>query len=94
METCEVTFNETMPYTAPMFETAGEKEMGKSIFVEEEQEDANCDDPKTTPLATPVEPTSTTLTNGSFATTSNILVTFESVARSREEHNHVEVEAT
>jgi hypothetical protein len=80
VETYEVTFNETMPCIAPVFEGAGEKEMSESSFVEEEQNDANCGDQETTPLATLVEPTHTTLTNRPSATTSNICVIFESVA--------------
>ena len=41
METCEVTFDETMPCTTSVFECVGEQEIGESIFVEEEQEDAD-----------------------------------------------------
>ena len=45
METCEVTFDETMPCLTHVFECPGEQEFGESIFVEEEQEDANWGDP-------------------------------------------------
>jgi len=45
METRKVTFDETMPCTTLVFECAGEDELGESIFVEEEQEDANWGDP-------------------------------------------------
>ena len=41
METYEITFDETMPCTTSIFECAGEQEIGESIFVEEEQEDAD-----------------------------------------------------
>ena len=36
IETCEVTFDETMPCTTPVFETAGEQELSESIFVDED----------------------------------------------------------
>ena len=45
VETCVATFNETIPCATPVFERAGEDELGESIFVEEEQEDANWGDP-------------------------------------------------
>ena len=38
METCEVTFDETMPCTKNFFEVAGEEEFGERIFVEEEDD--------------------------------------------------------
>jgi hypothetical protein len=41
VETCEVTFNETMPCSVPIFESTGHQEIGKSIFVEEIEEDAD-----------------------------------------------------
>jgi O-phosphoseryl-tRNA(Cys) synthetase len=41
VETCEVTFDETMPCSVPIFESAGDQEIGESIFVEENEEDAN-----------------------------------------------------
>jgi hypothetical protein len=41
VETCEVTFDETMPCSAPVFECAGDQKIGESIFVEEEQDDAD-----------------------------------------------------
>ena len=70
METCGVTFDETMPCTAPIFESAGEDELGESIFVEEEQEDANWGDPELTPMATPLEPAVTTSAHGPNPSTS------------------------
>lgn len=51
MEIFGVTFDEIMPFASPMFETIGEKEIGGSIFVEE-QEDAYWDDLVPTPLVT------------------------------------------
>ena len=53
METCEVTFDETIPCATFVFERAGEDELGESIFVEEEQEDVDWGDPELTPLAAP-----------------------------------------
>jgi hypothetical protein len=61
VETCEVTFNETMPCATPVFDFAGDKELGESIFVEKEQEDADWGDPKPTPPAAPIKPALTTL---------------------------------
>ena len=40
VETCEVTFDETMPCSTPIFDCVGDQEIGESIFVEE-QEDAD-----------------------------------------------------
>jgi hypothetical protein len=59
METCEVTFDETAPCPSPVFEPAGPDQMGQTIFVEEEHDDADWGDPEPTPLAAPVEPAST-----------------------------------
>ena len=36
-ETCEVTFDETAPCNASVFEVAGEDELGTSIFEDEEE---------------------------------------------------------
>jgi len=60
VETCEVTFDETMPCSTSVFDYAGDHEICESIFVEEEQEDADWDDPELTPLAAPLEPTTST----------------------------------
>ena len=54
VETCEVTFDETMPCSSPAFECVGDQEIGESIFVEEEQEDADWGDPESTPPAAPL----------------------------------------
>jgi hypothetical protein len=36
VESCDVTFDETAPYTRDVFESAGDKEMEESIFVDED----------------------------------------------------------
>jgi hypothetical protein len=41
VETCEVTFDETMPCSIPVFESAGDQEIGESIFVEDNEEDVD-----------------------------------------------------
>jgi hypothetical protein len=41
VETCEVTFDETMPCSTPVFECACDQKIGESIFMEEEQDDAD-----------------------------------------------------
>jgi hypothetical protein len=43
METCEVTFDETQPCNSSIFECAGDDEVGKKIF-EDEEDDAGEDD--------------------------------------------------
>jgi hypothetical protein len=43
METCEVTFDETQPCNLSVFECAGDDEVGKNIF-EDEEDDAGEDD--------------------------------------------------
>ena len=64
VETYEVTFDETMPHSILVFECAANLEIGESIFVEEEQEDADWGDPKPTPPAAPLEPVTSTLAHG------------------------------
>jgi hypothetical protein len=62
METCEVTFDETQPCNWSIFECAGDDEVGKKIF-EDEEDDAgedDCDDGEAP--ATHVPSTSTTMT--------------------------------
>jgi hypothetical protein len=44
-----------MPCSTPVFECAGDQEIGESIFVEEEQEDADWGDPELTPSVAPLE---------------------------------------
>jgi hypothetical protein len=36
VESCDVTFNKTVPYPRDIFERVGDKEMEESIFVDEE----------------------------------------------------------
>jgi len=64
VETCEVTFDETMPCSTPVFDCAGDQEIGESIFVEEEQEDVDWGDPKPTPPDAPLEPATSTSAHG------------------------------
>jgi hypothetical protein len=62
METCEVTFNETQPCNSSVFECAGDDEVGKKIF-EDEEDDAGEDDVDDGEApATHVPSTSTTTT--------------------------------
>jgi hypothetical protein len=62
METCEVTFDETQPCNLSVFECAGDDEVGKKIF-EDEEDDAGEDDGNDGEApATCVPSTSTTTT--------------------------------
>ena len=73
VETYEVTFDETMPCSTPLFDCAGDQEIGESIFVEEEQEDANWGDPELTPPTAPLEPTMSTLAHNPDSSSSTTL---------------------
>ena len=53
-ETCEVTFDETAPCNASVFEVAGEDELGISIFEDEEEEAVEGDAEATTRAVDPV----------------------------------------
>jgi hypothetical protein len=64
METCEVTFDETAPCPSPIFDPTGLDQMGQTIFVEEEHDDADWVALEPTPPATLVEPASTTTADG------------------------------
>jgi hypothetical protein len=64
VETCEVTFDETMPCSVPIFESTCDKEIGESIFVEENEEDADWGDIEPTSSATLVESAMTTSAHG------------------------------
>jgi hypothetical protein len=64
IETCEVTFDETMPCSVPVFESIGDQEIGESIFIEENEEDADWEDAELTSLAVLVESMTTTLAHG------------------------------
>ena len=73
VETCDVTFDETIPCSTPVFDCAGDQEIGESIFVEEEQEDADWGDPELTPSAAPLEPTTSTLAHSPDLSSSSTL---------------------
>ncbi|WVZ70238.1 hypothetical protein U9M48_018918, partial [Paspalum notatum var. saurae] len=53
VETCEVSFDETMPYTTPAFELLGDDEEGTPIFEDEEGADNVGDVGATAPAAAP-----------------------------------------
>ncbi|WVZ52280.1 hypothetical protein U9M48_003356 [Paspalum notatum var. saurae] len=54
VETCEVSFDETLPCTTPAFELSGDNEEGTPIFEDEEGADNVGDARATTPAAAPV----------------------------------------
>ena len=58
METCEVTFDETMPCSSSAFECAGDEEMAQTIF-EDKKEDDDEDDEDQIPNTTRVHSTTT-----------------------------------
>jgi hypothetical protein len=60
VETCEVTFDETMHCFISVFESAGDQKIGESIFVKENEEDVDWGDAEPTSSAAPVESTMTT----------------------------------
>jgi hypothetical protein len=62
METCEVTFDETMPSTSLGFECAGEEEMAEDLFEEEKDEAGDDDGENHAPEAECVATTSPTTT--------------------------------
>jgi hypothetical protein len=62
METCEVTFDETQPCNLSVFECAGDDEVGKKIFEDEEDEAREHDGDDGEAPATHVPSTSTTMT--------------------------------
>ena len=69
IETCETTFDETMPRTTPAFECADEQELGQDIFEEEEEDaddGANDDGIDHVPADPPVHSTSTTFVDGPY----------------------------
>jgi hypothetical protein len=67
-ETCEVTFDETQPRSQPVFECAGDDELGEEIFQEEEHELGDDEDGVVVPPAEHVPITSTTVVDGPSAT--------------------------
>jgi hypothetical protein len=62
METCEVTFDETEPCNSSVFECAGDDEVGKKIFEDEEDDAGEDDSDDGEAPATHVPSTSTTTT--------------------------------
>jgi hypothetical protein len=69
METCEVTFDETMPCTSLGFECAGDEEMVEVLFEEEKDEARDDDRENHAPEAECVPTTSpTTTTEGGLST--------------------------
>jgi hypothetical protein len=60
METCEVTFKETQPYNSSVFECAGDDEVGKKIF-EDEEDDTGEDDGEAPTTRVPSTSTTTTI---------------------------------
>jgi hypothetical protein len=62
METCEVTFDEPQPCTSSVFECAGDDEVGKKIFEDEEDDAGEGDGDDGEAPATHVPSTSTTMT--------------------------------
>jgi hypothetical protein len=60
METCEVTVNETRPCNSSVFESAGDDEVGKKIFEDEENDAGEDDGDDSEAPATHVPSTSTT----------------------------------
>jgi hypothetical protein len=62
METCEVTCNETQPCNSFVFECAGDDEVGKKIFEDEEDDVGEDDGDDGEDPATHVPSTSTTTT--------------------------------
>jgi hypothetical protein len=53
-----------MPCSVPIFECAGDQEIGESIFVEENKEDADWGDVEPTFSTAPVESATTTSAHG------------------------------
>jgi hypothetical protein len=74
VESCDVTFDETAPYPRGVFEHAGNKEMEKSIFVDEGLQgvDGDEDEPLLPSTSSPESvPTSTLEAEAPHATTSS-----------------------
>ena len=75
IESCDVTFNESAPSAGSLFETAGDREMQESIFVDEDLQDLTDDgDVPLHPAAsspTDIVPASTTGVEGPHAATSS-----------------------
>jgi hypothetical protein len=64
VETSEVTFDETQPHSQLVFERAGDDDLGKEIFQEEEHELGDDEDGGVVPPAEHVPTTLTTVVEG------------------------------
>jgi hypothetical protein len=64
METCEVSFDETLPRSQLVFECAGDDELGEEIIQEQEIEHRDDEDGGVVPPAEHVPSTSTTVVEG------------------------------
>jgi hypothetical protein len=74
VESCDLTFDETAPYPRDVFECAGDKEMGESIFIDEELQgfDGDKDEPLHLSTTSPEHvPASTLEAEAPQATTSS-----------------------
>jgi hypothetical protein len=90
METCEVTFDETMPCTYLGFECAGDEEMAEDLFEEEKDEAGDDDGENHAPEAECVPTTSpTTTTEGGPSTSWTTTVRQEDQAREAEVEGEV-----
>ena len=70
METCEVTFDETLPRLSPVFEPLGPYQMGETIFMVEEQDDDDWCHSEQSLTVVPVKPASTISADGPNITSS------------------------
>ena len=64
METCEVTFDKTIPCSLAVFECAGDDAMAEMIFEDKENDDEDEDDEDHVPSVAQVPTTSTTVDVG------------------------------
>jgi hypothetical protein len=72
VETCEVTFDETQPRSQLVFECAGDDELGKEIFQEEEHEHGDDEDGGVMSAVEHVPITSTMVMDGPSPTPTTI----------------------
>ena len=68
VETCELTFDETMPCSLNAFECVRSEEVGASIFVEDDDDDWGTFDPP--PRAAPIDPSTSASAHGPDPSTS------------------------
>jgi hypothetical protein len=76
LESFDVTFDETAPFSCDVFECAGDKEIEKSIFVDEELQGFDCDEDEplhSSTISLELVPASTLEGEVSQATTSSIV---------------------